>query len=227
MTVPRTIRAVVVDDYGLVRDGLRLLLGAEEGIDVVGAAATLEEAAEVVAEEVPDVVILDLVMAGHMTLEAIARLRNAAPDAAILVLAAVADPECAREAFAAGALGYLLKEATREKLLDAVRDVVVGTRYLDPQVGARLALVSHQTPDGDLDTLAEREVEVLRLLALGYTTQDVAAMVARSPRTIELYRAKIMSRLGLARRPDLVRYALSHGLLDDARPGDPADAPTR
>lgn len=211
----KPIRVVVVDDYGLVRDGLRLLLDEADDIEVAGAACSIEEALDAVGAEAPNVILLDLVMGGVVTLKAIPRLQKAAPEAGILVLSAIDDPHYARDAFAAGARGYLLKEAVPAKLLEAVRDVAVGNHYLDPEAGARLALACHEAGEDSEDGLADREREVLRLLALGYTSADIAPMVRRSPRTIELYRSRIMDKLGLRRRVDLVRYALDHGLLDD------------
>jgi DNA-binding NarL/FixJ family response regulator len=211
---PGPIRVVVVDDLGLVRGGLELLLGTEQGVQVVGAAATIDEAIEVVAAEAPDVVLLDLVMEGRLTLAAIGRLHAVASTAAIVVLAATADPHHAREAFAAGAAGFLLKDASPERLLEAVRDVADGTPHLDPHVGGRLAVLTQEEPNTSLELVVAREREVLQLLALGHTTNEIAAMVGRSPRTVELYRARIMTRLGLSNRAELVRYAIAHGFLD-------------
>lgn len=210
-----SIRAVVVDDFGVVRGGVKLLLDAEEDIEVVGEADDLDHAVSQARSLQPDIVLLDLVMHGQVSLEAIPALREAAPQASVLVLSTLDDPSQARDSFGAGASGYVLKEAPATKLLDAVREVSAGARYLDPSVGARLALVDAGAQAGD-DPLGEREREVLRLLSLGHTCAEIATMLQRSPRTVELYRSRIMEKLGLETRAQLVHYALEHGLLEES-----------
>jgi two-component system, NarL family, response regulator NreC len=219
------IRAVVIDDFGVVRGGVKLLLDSQVGIETVGEGEGTEDGLARVQELKPDVVLLDLVMHGHISLEAIPALRRVSPETSVVVLSTLDDVHYAREAFNAGASAYVLKEGAPEKLFEAVREAGAGRRYLDPAIGARLAL---QECEAGMDggPLADREREVVRLLSLGYTCVEVAAQVGRSPRTIEAYRARIMEKLGLETRSDLVRYALAEGLLDASAEREPADEPS-
>jgi len=137
------------------------------------------------------------------------------PDAKVLVLSMQDDPRYVREAFEAGARGYVLKEAADTDVVDAVRAVASGERYVHPSLGARLvAAEAEERKRAESDPLSEREREVLRLLALGHTNQEIAALLYISVRTAETHRAHIMQKLGLASRAELVRYALDHGLID-------------
>ncbi len=209
------IRVVVVDDFGVVRDGLRLLLDAEADIETVGEAETFQEAIQTVHELQPDLVLLDLLMHERVTIDGIPTLREAAPGAAVVVISPLDDPGHVWASFEAGATGYVLKEAGADKLLDAVRAAAAGSRYLDPGLGARLALAeaSHEE-ENRADQLGDREREIVRLLSLGHTCVEIASLLGRSPRTIELYRSRIMEKLGLETRAELVHYALEHGLLE-------------
>lgn len=222
------IRIVVVDDFGVVRDGLRLLLDAEADIETVGEAETFQEGVQVVHELQPDLVLLDLLMHERVTIDGIPALRAAAPGAAVVVVSPLDDPGHVWASFEAGASGYVLKEAGADKLLDAVRAAAAGSRYLDPGLGARLALAEARHEEEErADQLADREREVVRLLSLGHTCLEIANVLGRSPRTIELYRSRIMEKLGIETRVELVRYALEHGLLetgDGARAGTRADS---
>ena len=216
----KSIRAVVIDDFGVVRGGIRLLLDAEIDLEAVGEAEGIEDGVSHVQTLKPDVVVLDLVMHGRISLDAIPALRDASPDTSVVVLSTLDDVHYARAAFNAGASAYVLKEGAPEKLFEAVREAAAGGRYLDPVVGARLAL---EVCDGhEPGALGDRERDVVRLLALGHTSIEVAAQIGRSPRTIEAYRARIMEKLGLETRADLVRYALAEGLLEAVGNGDAA-----
>ncbi len=156
--------------------------------------------------------MLDLVMHGRISLEAIPAIHHVSPKTSVVVLSTLDDVHYAREAFNNGANAYVLKEGAPERLYEAVREAAAGCRYLDPAVGARLALQEcDEASDG---VLGSREREVVRLLSLGHSCVEVAAQVGRSPRTIEAYRARIMEKLGLETRTDLVRYALAEGLLE-------------
>jgi two-component system response regulator NreC len=211
------IRVVIVDDHAVVRSGLRLLLDAEEDIHVEDEGGTAEEAVRLARLYKPDVVLLDVTMPGRSGLEAAEEIRVAAPDASILVLSMHDDPSYVREAFANGASGYLLKEAADAELVAAVREVASGSRYVHPVLGARLAQAEAEAAAlAAADPLSEREREVLRLLALGHTNQEIAKMLYISVRTAETHRAHIMQKLRLSTRAELVRYALQHGLLEDA-----------
>jgi len=208
------IRLLIVDDHQLVRSGLRRLLESEEDLAVEDEAGTAYDAVRLARLHKPDVILLDVVMPGGSGLDAIPEIRDAAPDARILTLSMQDDPSYVRQAFAAGASGYVLKEAADDELLAAVREVADGGRYVDPQLGARLAAAdAAAAAEAADDPLTDREREVLRLLALGHTNQEIAQMLYLSVRTAETHRARIMQKLRLTTRAELVRYAIDHGLL--------------
>ncbi len=209
------IRVLIVDDHAIVRSGLRKLLEAEDGFDVVEEAGSADEAIRKARLEKPDVVLLDVTMPGRSGLEATPEVLEAAPDAKILVLSMQDDPSYVREAFAVGARGYLLKEAADADLVQAIHEVAAGRHYVHPVLGARLAAAEAEADaKAAADPLSDREREVLRLLALGHTNQEIAKMLYISVRTAETHRAHIMQKLRLSTRAELVRYALAHGLLE-------------
>jgi two-component system, NarL family, response regulator NreC len=210
------IRVVIVDDHAVVRSGLRLLLEGEDDIHVEDEGGSADEAVRLARLYKPDIVLLDVTMPGRSGLEAAQEIKQAAPQAQILVLSMHDDPSYVREAFAAGASGYLLKEAADAELVHAVREVASGSRYVHPVLGARLAAAEAEAAAlAAADPLSEREREVLRLLALGHTNQEIAKMLYISVRTAETHRAHIMQKLRLSTRAELVRYALQHGLLEE------------
>ena len=209
------IRIVVVDDHAVVRSGLRLLLEAEDDMEVVGEAGNAHDAVFEVRAQKPDVILLDVVMPGESGIEAAPKLLHEAPDAKVLVLSMQDDPSYVREAFAAGASGYVLKEAVDAEVVAAVRDVAAGASYVHPTLGARMvAAEAAARAAADSDPLSEREHEVLKLLALGHTNQEIAKRLYISVRTAETHRAHIMRKLALTTRAELVRYAIEHGQLD-------------
>jgi len=209
------IRVLLVDDHAVVRSGLRLLLEAEADIEVVGEAESARRAVFETIEGKPDVVLMDVVMPDQSGIEAIKPVLEAAPGAKVLVLSMQDDPSYVREAFASGASGYVLKEAADTELVDAVRQVAQGGSYVHPTLGARLiAAEAEERRRAEQDPLSEREREILRLLALGHTNQEIAKMLYISVRTAEAHRAHIMRKLRLATRAELVRYALQEGLLE-------------
>jgi two-component system, NarL family, response regulator NreC len=211
-----TISAVVVDDHAVVRSGLRLLLDAEDDIDVVAEAGDAREAVFEARAHKPDVILLDVVMPGRSGIEAIPELLKESPESKILVLSMQDDAAYVREAFAAGASGYVLKEAADAEVVGAVRDVANGGRYVHPVLGARLVAADAEAQArADRDPLSDREHEILRLLALGHTNQEIAAELYLSVRTVETHRAHIMQKLRISTRAELVRYALEQGMLDD------------
>ena len=210
-----TIRIVIVDDHAVVRSGLRRVLDAEDDIDVVGEAGDLRNAVFEVRAQKPDVVLMDVVMPGGSGIDATPAVLKEVPEAKVLVLSMQDDPRYVREAFAAGAHGYVLKEAADAEVVDAVREVASGGRYVHPALGARLvAAEAEERAKADADPLSEREREVLRLLALGHTNQEIAKMLFLSVRTVETHRAHIMQKLRLQTRAELVRYAIEAGLLE-------------
>ena len=212
-----SIRVLVVDDHAVVRTGLRRVLDAEPDIETVSEAPSADRAVFEALEHKPDVVLMDVMMPGKSGIEGLPAVLQAVPDAKVLVLSMQDDPRYVREAFDAGASGYVLKEAADTEVVAAVRAVASGERYLHPALGARLvAADAEERKRAASDPLSEREREVLRLLALGHTNQEIAKMLYISVRTAETHRAHIMQKLGLTSRAELVRYALSGGLLEEA-----------
>jgi two-component system response regulator NreC len=212
-----SITVLIVDDHAVVRSGLRLLLEAEDDMAVVGEAGTAREAVFELRSSKADVVLMDVAMPGGSGIDAIPQLLHEAPETKILMLSMQDDPNYVRQAFEAGASGYVLKEAADAEVVAAVRDVAEGRSYVNPALGARLvAAESEARKRAEADPLSDREREVLRLLALGHTNQEIAKMLYISVRTAETHRAHIMQKLNLRSRADLVRHALASGLLDAA-----------
>jgi two-component system response regulator NreC len=210
-----TIRVVLVDDHAVVRAGLKLLLDGEADIEVVGEAGDAREAVFEVREQKPDVVLTDVVMPGQSGIEVTPTLLKESPSTKVLVLSMQDDPNYVREAFAAGASGYVLKEAADSELVAAVREVAAGGSYVNPELGARMVAADVKArAAAEADPLTDREREVLRLLALGHTNQEIAKLIFVSVRTAETHRAHIMQKLGLNTRAELVRYAIAHELLE-------------
>jgi len=210
-----TIRVLIVDDHAVVRSGLRRVLDAEPDIETVAEAADADRAVFEAIEHKPDVILLDVTMPGKSGIEGIPALLQAASAAKVLMLSMQDDPHYVREAFEAGARGYVLKEAADTEVVDAVRAVAAGERYVHPALGAKLVQAeSEERRRAEEDPLSDREREVLRLLALGHTNQEIAKMLYISVRTAETHRAHIMQKLGLTSRAQLVSYALAEGLLE-------------
>jgi len=200
----------------VVRSGLKLLLSAEPDLEVVGEAGNARDAVFEVRAQKPDVVLLDVVMPGESGIEAVPKLLHESPETKVLVLSMQDDPNYVREAFAAGASGYVLKEAADAEVVDAIRQVADGGSYVHPVLGARMvAADARAKAAAAADPLSDREREVLTLLALGHTNQEIAKQLYISVRTAETHRAHIMRKLGLETRAALVRYAIAHGLLAD------------
>jgi len=214
------IRVILVDDHAVVRSGLRRVLEAGSDIEVVGEASNVRDAVFEVRAQKPDVIVMDVVMPGSSGIEGTPLVLHEAPDAKVLVLSMQDDPRYVREAFAQGASGYVLKEAADTEVVEAVRQVANGQQYLHPALGASLLeSEARQREEEASDPLSEREREVLRLLALGHTNQEIAKQLYISVRTAESHRAHIMQKLRLGTRAELVRYALAHDLLEeDAAP---------
>ncbi len=213
-----TITVGICDDHALMRSGLRRVIEAEDHLEVTGEAGSADEALALVRERRPDVLLLDVTMPGRSGIDALPQLLDAAPGMKVLVLSMQDDPAYIRAAFASGARGYLLKDAADADLVKALHEVVNGRRYVHPALGARIVSMELRTaPDPD-DPLSEREHEVLRLLALGHTNQEIAKMLFISVRTAESHRARIGEKLGLRTRAELVRYALDTGMLDTRAP---------
>jgi two-component system response regulator NreC len=204
---------VVADDHAVVRSGLRMLLDAEPDFEVVAEAGDVESAIRYVRAHKPTVLVLDLHMPGGPSLPAIPKLRQASADTQLVVLTMQNDPAYAREALQAGAAGYVLKEAADSELVKAVREAARGHTYLQPALGAQLA-AEPSAPPGPPDDLTDRELEVLRLIALGHTNSEIGKQLFLSVRTVESHRAHIQQKTGRSTRAELVAYTRDHGLLD-------------
>ena len=210
-----SIRVVIVDDHAILRAGLRCVLEAEPDIEVVGEAESADRAVFEAISGQPDIVLMDVMMPGKTGIEGMPAVLTAVPDVKVLVLSMQDDPHYVREAFAAGAAGYVLKEAADSEVVGAVRAVAAGEHYVHPALGARLvAAEAEERRRTEADPLSDREREVLRLLALGHTNQEIAKSLYISVRTAETHRAHIMQKLRLKSRAELVRYALENGLIE-------------
>jgi two-component system response regulator NreC len=204
------ISIVLADDHTVVRRALRLLLDGEPGFEVVAEAEDADGAVRYVRGHKPTVLILDLNMPGRPSLEAIPDIREASPETRIVVLTMQKEPAFARQALQLGVLGYVLKEAADDELVQAVRRAAAGETYLQPALGAKLAA----EPESAASDLSERETDVLRLIALGHTNAEIAEQLYISVRTVETHRAHIQQKLGVSSRAELVRSALTRGLVE-------------
>jgi DNA-binding NarL/FixJ family response regulator len=210
------IRVLIVDDHAVLRSGLHLLLDAQSDIEVVGEAGDVKEAVFETRAKQPDVVLMDVVMPGQTGIEGVPLVLKEAPEAKVLVLSMQDDPRYVHEAFAAGAAGYILKEAVDAEVVGAIQRVAAGDHYVHPALGARLVAADAEAKAREeADPLSDREREVMRLLALGHTNQEIAKMLYISVRTAETHRAHIMQKLRLSTRAELVRYAIDQGLLEE------------
>jgi two-component system response regulator NreC len=210
------VRVLIVDDHAVVRAGLTMLVNAENDLEVVGEAGSAPDAIFEARTTKPEVVLMDVMMPEQSGLEVVPQVLHEHPETKVLVLSMQDDPRYVREAFEAGASGYVLKEAADAELVAAIREVAQGGRYVHPELGARLvAAESEERRRAEKDPLSEREREVLRLLALGHTNQEIAKQLYISVRTAETHRAHIMQKLRLSSRAELVRYALDQGLLEE------------
>ncbi len=209
------IRVLLVDDHTLVRTGLRLLLNAQPGIEVVAEAGTVREAVLEAGVCDPGVIVLDVVMPGESGIEGAPALLKEAPSAKLLMLSMQDDPRYVSEAFANGASGYVLKEAADTELVAAVRAVAADAHYINPELGARFIATEAREQQQDENALSKREAEVVRLLALGHTNREISHLLYLSTRTVEAHRAHSMEKLHLRSRAQLVRYAIDHHLVGD------------
>jgi two-component system response regulator NreC len=203
------IKIVLADDHAVVRSGLRLVLDREEGLEVVAEAGEIDTTKRMVRAHRPAVLVLDLNMPGADSLPAIPELSQ---QTAVVVLTMQNDPAFARRALQSGAKGYVLKESADAELVDAIRAAAEGRTYLNPELGARMAAAPPE-PAGPPDNLTEREVEILRLIALGHTNSEIGHQLYLSVRTVESHRAHIQQKVGRSTRAELVRYALDHDLI--------------
>lgn len=213
-----TIRVALCDDHAVVRTGLRTILAVEPDIDVIGDASTVAEAVALAEKEQPDVFLMDVNLPDGNGIDATRTITELSPGTRVVVLTVHDDVAYLRRAFDAGVSGYLIKEAADLELVLAVREVAAGRRYVHPRLGAELldtqgeASARLSGPGGEL---SDREIDVLRLIARGYTNAQAADELYVSVRTVETHRAHLHQKLGVRDRADLVRAAREAGLLDD------------
>lgn len=212
----RPITLVLADDHAVVRSALRMLLDAEEDMEVLAEAGDVESTIRYVRGHLPDVLVLDLNMPGGPSLRAVDRIAEASPQTKVVVLTMQAETAFAREAMQAGVQGYILKEAADSELVKAVRLASESRTYLQPELGARLAAEQGQPRH----ELSDRETEILKLVALGYTNSEIAGELYLSVRTVESHRSHLQRKLGVSKRSELVRYALRNGLVRDGDGGE-------
>jgi two-component system, NarL family, response regulator NreC len=211
-----SVRVLIVDDHAVFRAGLRMLINVEADMEAVGEAGNARDAVFQARSLKPDVILMDVVMPDQSGLEVVPTLLHERPETKVLMLSMQDDPQYVRQAFANGASGYILKEAADTEVVTAIREVAAGNSYVHPTVGARLiAAETAEARRAEEDPLSDREREVLRLLALGHTNQEISAQLFISVRTAETHRAHIMQKLRLTSRAELVRYAIEHGHLGD------------
>jgi len=215
--VPPPIHILLADDHWVVRAGLRAVLDGQANVRVVGEAATGEEAVEMTRALKPDVVLMDLLMPGIGGLEAVRRIAALHGSAKILVLSAHLGEEMLLDVLEAGGSGYVTKASAAENLTRAIRTVVQNDVFLDPSA-ARVLVQHYKEPhsketQGALARLSVREREVLALTAEGHTSAEIGKLLHLSPKTVDTYRARIMDKLGVKHRSELVRFALRAGLL--------------
>jgi two-component system, NarL family, response regulator NreC len=204
------IAVVLADDHAVVRGALKALLEGQEDLEVVGEAGDIATARAVVAEKAPRVLVLDVNLPDGLAVDALPELREEAPETAIVLLTMERDLTLARRALDAGAAGYLFKDSAHLELIEAVRAAAAGEQHLAPAVAAGLK----NEKEEERPVLSPRETEVLKLMALGHTNREIAEQLDLSVRTVETHRAHVQQKLGLSSRPELTRYALTHGLID-------------
>lgn len=217
----RTIRVLLVDDHPIVRRGLHHVLRDEAYIEVIGEAATGDEALARTHQLKPDVVVMDLTMPGLNGVEATRSVRAQCPESRVLILTMHDDPESLREVLRAGASGYVTKGMVAEELALAIAAVASGSFYVDPSMAGKLVQGVLDTSDEPAESspdevrLSERETQVARMAALGHTNREIAETLDVSVKTVETYRTRLKEKLGLRNRAELVQYAISRGWLSE------------
>jgi len=208
------IDVLLLDDHAVVRDGLQALLAAQVDIRVVGSFGDSGRAVQFASEAPPDVAVLDIAMPGLDGIEAARRIHDLCPDTHILMLSMHASPEHVYQALRAGASGYVLKESAGEEVVAAVRAVHAGERYLSEKISARTleAYLRERGPEHPLERLSPRERQVMKLIVEGHTSNEVAALLGVSSKSIDTYRSRLMAKLGIDDMPGLVKLAIRQGL---------------
>jgi two-component system response regulator NreC len=207
------ITVVLADDHELVRDGIRMVLEAEPDIEVVAQAGDADTAARYVLGHKPTILVLDLSMPGPPSLDVMPQMIESSPETSVIVVTMQDEPAFARKALQAGAKGFVVKQSAARELVTAIRSVLAGQTYINPNLGARLA-AEPDAPDGPPDDLTPREIEVLGLLALGYMNPEIADKLVLSVRTVETHRANIHRKTKITTRAELIAYAIDHNLVE-------------
>jgi two-component system, NarL family, response regulator NreC len=220
MAKSNKIRVLVADDHAILRAGLRMLIDAQPDMMVIGEAHDGNQAVEIAKESKPDVVLLDVTMPVSGGLRAIAEIIRHSPDSHVLLLTMHAEPAYLRTALAAGAAGYVLKKSVDADLLSAIHTVQRGLRYVDSELASGLfqevvgnEAIGKKEGGGESKILSERERQVLKLVAEGFSSREIASRIYVSTKTVETYRGRFAEKLGLKTRADVVQYALNVGLL--------------
>ena len=211
------IRVFLADDHAVVRDGLCMILEAEGDIEVVGQAGDGSTAVKEVAKKLPDVVVMDICMPEMNGIDAARRVISLCDDVRIVMLSVVATSEHIYQALSAGALGYVIKDSAAEEVVKAVRSVNMGKRFLSEEISETVAdafvAIRRQTSyKSPLESLSDREREVLHLVVQGSTSGEIAEALSLSPKTVDTYRSRVMDKLGVRGVPALVKFAIEHGL---------------
>jgi len=207
------IKVLLADDHAVVRDGLRALLECESDIRVIGCAGNGTDAIRQAGILIPDVIVIDIAMPELDGIEATRLIRGKCPDTQVLILSMYLNSEYVYRALRAGALGYLLKESAGEKVVEAIREVAAGRRYLSDKITG-IMVEGYMQDNGDsLDKLSKREREVLQMLVEGHKLVHIAQKLSLSPKTIETYRLRVMQKLGVGDTVELVKFAMRHGLI--------------
>lgn len=208
------IRVLLLDDHAVVRDGLQALISSQPGLEVVGSFGSAADALRFAAETPPDVAVLDIALAELDGIEAARRMHDQCPETRVLMLSMHASPEFVYQALRAGALGYVLKESAGEEVVAAVRAVHAGQRYLSGKISARTLedYVRERGPEHPLERLSPRERQVLKLIVEGSTSNEVAALLGVSSKSVDTYRSRLMAKLGIDDLPALVKFAIRHGM---------------
>ena len=208
------IDVLLLDDHAVVRDGLRALLAAQPDIRVVGSFGASADAVDFVTRSAPDVAVLDIALPGIDGIETARRIHDLSPDTHLLMLSMHATPEHIFQAFRVGANGYLLKDSAGEEVVAAIRAVHSGERYLSSKLSQQVLddYVRERSGDHPLERLSARELQVLKLIVEGKTSNEVAVLLGLSPKSIDTYRSRLMLKLGIDDMPGLVKFAIRHGM---------------
>jgi len=208
------INIMLLDDHAVVREGLQALLAAQQDLRVVGSFGNSADAVRFAAESPPDVAILDITLDGLDGIETAKRIHDLCPSTQILMLSMHASPEFVFQSLRAGATGYVLKESAGDELVAAVRAVHGGSRFLSEKIPAKTldAYMNERAPDHPLERLSPRELQVLKLIVDGSTSNEVAALLGVSPKSVDTYRSRLMAKLAIDDMPGLVKFAIRHGM---------------